>query len=208
MKKREEKYVRSVLAWPERPTENFSYWTWACRCVSTAGTNGLPQVNTASLGYYWRGRIWASLWLGNLFSCPQRSLTLPRAWAPTVPHKQICSDLCQQGHPCCDLGKLSAFISRLLWHSTNNIVNRSCSIFPWTACPPGCRDCSQADSQHTEGRFKQGLWDKPLLSIKCHRIFNAHAEQAAVTQRTFSTLKLHGNYLPLKLCLAYRDSNI
>lgn len=133
---------------------------------------------------------------------------LPRVWAPTVPHEQICSDRCQQGHPCCDLGKLSTFISRPPWRSANNIVNRSCSICPWAACPPGCQDCSQADSQHAEGSLKQGLWDKPLLSIKCHRIFNAHAEQAAVTQRTFSTLKLYGNYLPLKLCLAYRDSNI
>lgn len=137
-----------------------------------------------------------------------KDLTLPRVWAPHVPHEQICSDQCRQGHPGCNLGKLSTFISRVPWHSTNNIVNRSCSISPWTACPPVCQDCSQADSQHTEGCSKQGLWDKPLLSIKCHRIFNAHAEQAAVTQRTFSTLKLHGNYLPLKLCLAYRDSNI
>lgn len=102
----------------------------------------------------------------------------------------------------------SVFLWRLPWHPTISAGHRSCSGSLWAAHPSGCQDCSWADSQHAEGCLKQGLWDKPLLSIKCHRIFNAHAEQAAVTQRTFSTLKLHGNYLPLKLCLAYRDSNI
>lgn len=73
MKKQEkEKSVWSVQAHPGSPPENLSYWTWGCGCMSTAGTSGLPQANRTSHWYCWWGRIWASLWLGNLFSCPQK----------------------------------------------------------------------------------------------------------------------------------------
>lgn len=196
MKKQEREEICVVSS----NTENISHWAWGCGYVSTAGSSGLPQVSGTS---HWilLTTIPAILWYWGQCFPVLKDLPLPRVWAPR-------SKYASEVIAAVTWGSCSAFLWRLPWHPTIRAGHRSCSISPGAAHPPGCQDCSWARSQHAEGCLKQGLWDKPLLSIKCHRIFNAHAEQAAVTQRTFSTLKLHGNYLPLKLCLAYRDSNI